>query len=189
MKYALLSILMFASPLVSSLAQAGDWEISVAAATEEYRADFRSERGLEPADPLGYFLSQEGDETIARTYFTDNGVLRAFDYGCHAHGDHAHCHQEGKADLGAYERSSALYSAAELQKAIPLALEFFAANVAPATAVSSLQLWEAAENIRFVIGYEKDGQAQEFFLGCHYHGSEMDCHRKRDAGPGQPAKN
>lgn len=170
---------------------ASAWESSIAAATDAYRTDFLAERGSAAAEPVGYFFELEGEEVLTSVYFLDGGDLRAYVYGCHEHGPgEFDCHREDRADLGTYGRSSILYSAAEMQKSLPLALELFAAKVGPVESLRSIKLWEAEENIRFVMAYEPAGQAgQVFYQACHYHGAEMDCHRKRDAGPGEPGKN
>ncbi len=88
---------------------------------------------------------------------------------------------------GTYSRLSSRYSAAEMAKAIEASLDIFVRKVAPESAIRSMKIWEADE-IRFSINYENNGSKQEF-MTCHYHGgSTMDCHRKGNAGPGEPDK-
>ena len=151
-----------------------------------YRQDYQSERGQNAPEPVGYFLEKEGDEIISSVYFVDGTSLLATIFGCHQHGAEFDCHKENRADLGAYRRSTSLYRAEEFQKSVPLALDFFAKNVAPESSVVALKFWEAEENIRFVVTYLANGAPKTFFLACHFHGGGLDCHRKRDAGPGEP---
>lgn len=182
MKYALLICLAFASPAFA----ASGWQQSVSAAADAYELDFRADHGQAASAPLGFFLEKEEDEFLTKVYFVDNGNLRTFDYGCHQHSpEEFDCHRENRADLGAYTRSTSQYGAAEMAKATGLALEIFVAKEAPESAITSIKAWEAEGNIRFAIRFEKEGEKSSF-LGCHYHGSEMDCHRKREAGPGEP---
>ena len=175
-----LALLLLTAPASAS------FEKATAAATDAYRADFQAEHGLAAPDPLGFFLESEEDEILSTVYFVKDGALAADVYGCHSHGpEEFDCHREDRKQLGAYERSTSLYSAAEMRQSVPLALEFFA-GVAPGAEVTSLKLWEAQENIRYVVGYRQNGQTKTYFLACHRHGAGIDCHRKRDAGPGQP---
>jgi len=180
--------LLALSILPASSFAATVFENATEAVTAAYRADFKAEKGLDAPEPVGFFLEKEEDEVIATIYFLEESSLRASVYGCHQHGAHYDCHKEDRAELGAYQRSTSLYSAAEMKKSVGLALEFFSKNIAPIEAIQSLKLWEAQENIRFIVAYKTQNSDQVFFQACHYHGSKMDCHRKRDAGPGEPAK-
>lgn len=174
--------------LTPALAQAAPstWELATGGATEAYLQDFRSESGRAAPEPIGYFLESAGDETLSRVYFADGTNLRAFDYGCHQHGRDFDCHRENRADLGAYRRSTQLYGAKEMKQSVPLAIELFESKIGPASTIRTMKFWEAEQNIRFVIGYEKSGITKTYFLACHFHGAELDCHYKRDAGPGEP---
>lgn len=183
----ILSVLALTILPISSIA-ASSFENAAEAVTAAYRADFKAEKGLDAPEPVGFFLELEEDEVLTTVYFLDGSSLRALVYGCHQHGNNFDCHKEDRAELGAYQRSTNLYSAAEMNKSIGLALEFFSKNIAPKETVKSLKLWEAQENIRFIVAYEKQNSKHIFFQACHYHGGKMDCHRKRDAGPGEPAK-
>jgi hypothetical protein len=183
-----LSLLLALALLPASTFAASSFENATEAATAAYRADFKAEKGLDAPEPVGFRLESEEDEVLTTVYFLDGSNLRATIYGCHQHGAQYDCHKEDRAELGAYRRSTNLYSAAEMKKSVGLALEFFGKNVAPVETIQSLKLWEAEENIRFIVAYKKQNSDQVFFQACHYHGKEMDCHRKRDAGPGEPAK-
>jgi|GEM_PF-3041729 len=165
------------------------WQYVTSEATESYSIDYKTDRGQNAPEPAGFSLVREGEETVAKVYYLDASALNSYSYGCHLHGDHAHCHQEGKAEHGSYARLSSKYNAAEMAKAIEASLDIFVRKVAPESAIQSMKIWEAEEMIRFSIAYEKSGPKQEF-LACHYHsGTEMDCHRKGNAGPGEPDKN
>jgi len=177
---AILALLSFSAPALASFSEA------TVASTSSYRKDYQAERGVKAPEPVGYFLEKEGEEVISSVYFLDGNSLLATIYGCHQHGAEFDCHKENRADLGAYHRSSSLYRAEEFQQSVPLALDFFTKNVAPESSVVAVKFWEAEENIRFVITYLAGETKKTFFLGCHFHGSSMDCHRKRDAGPGEP---
>jgi hypothetical protein len=172
---------------------ASNFENAMIGSTQSYRADFQSENGKVAPEPYGYFLENEGDETLSTVFHEDwihqesNKYLAASVYGCHEHKPgEFDCHKEDKKNLGDYSRSTNLYNADEMKKSLPLALEFFVRNVAPESTISSVKLWEAFSNIRYVVQYKKDNSIQSYFLACHYHSGEMDCHRKRDAGPGEP---
>lgn len=182
MKYALLLTLAFSTPAFA----ASGWEQSITAASSAYELDYKADQGRSASAPAGFFLERGDGEYLTRVYFVEETALRAFDYGCHQHSaEEFDCHRENRADLGAYTRSSSLYSAAEIAKATGLALELFESKEASESAITSLKAWEAEGNIRFSIRFEKEGEKSSF-IACHYHGSEMDCHRKRDAGPGEP---
>jgi hypothetical protein len=181
-------MLMLLSLLISTQGfSASNFENAMIGSTLSYRADFQSENGKVAPEPYGYFLENEGDETLSTVFHEDNKNLAAVIYGCHEHtlGEYD-CHKEDRKILGAYSRSTNLYNAAEMQKSLPLALEFFVKNVAPEASIQNIKLWEAVSNIRYVINYKKGEKTESYFLACHYHGGEMDCHRKRDAGPGEP---
>lgn len=178
---ALLALLISAPAFAAS-----PYESATVAAITAFRLDFKSEKGVDAPQPLGYFLENESEEILTTVYFLDGADLKADVYGCHQHGANFDCHREDRATLGSYTRSSSLYSAELLNKSVPLALDFFEANVAPVSTVKSVKLWEAEQNIRYSITFEKNGTEQKFFIGCHFHGGGMDCHRKRDAGPGEP---
>jgi hypothetical protein len=170
---------------LSTFAAGSDWQHTTVEATESYAVDYKSDYNKTASEPVGFGLVREGDELIASVYYTEAGVLRSYSYGCHPHGDHAHCHQEGKGEHGTYSRISNKYSASEMAKSIEAALDIFVRKVAPESAIKSMKIWEA-EDIRFSISYDKNGPKQEF-MTCHYHGgSTMDCHRKGNAGPGEP---
>lgn len=180
------AIVLLALAISSPAFAASGWQQSVSAAASAYELDFQADHGQAASAPLGFSLEKEEDEILTRVYFVDSGNLRAFDYGCHQHSaEEFDCHRENRADLGAYTRSTSLYSAAEMAKATGLAIELFAAKEAPESAIKSIKAWEAEGNIRFSIRFEKEGEKSSF-IACHYHGTEMDCHRKRDAGPGEP---
>lgn len=182
MKALLLLALASSSPAFA----ASGWQQSVSAAASSYELDYQADQGRAASSPLGFFLEKGDGEFLTRVYFVEEGSLRAFDYGCHQHSaDEFDCHRENRADLDAYARSSSLYSAAEFAKATGLAIELFVSKEAPEAAITSIKTWEAEGNIRFSIRFEKE-EEKSSFIACHYHGSEMDCHRKRDAGPGEP---
>lgn len=164
------------------------WETSTEVATEAYRLDFKAERGQEASAPVGFSLLRGDEETITQVYFLDSGILRSFTYGCHLHDSQFDCHREDRGEHGTFVRPTSKYDAAEMAKAIEASLDIFVRKVAPESAIKSIKIWEAEEMIRFSIAYEKSGSKQEF-LACHYHtGTEMDCHRKGNSGPGEPNK-
>lgn len=182
MKSLLVIALAFSSPAFA----ASDWQQSVAASASAYKLDFQADSGRAAESPLGFFLEKGDHEVLSRVYFLEGNSLRAFDYGCHQHSaEEFDCHRENRLDLGSYSRSSSRYSAEEMARATGYAIELFAAKEAPESAITSIKAWEAEDNIRFAIKFEKEGEKSSF-MACHYHGSEMDCHRKRDAGPGEP---
>jgi hypothetical protein len=162
-------------------------ELAFDGATTAYRADFQTENGRPAPQPYGYFFEKEEGEILSTVFFPENSKMTASVYGCHEHQPgEFDCHKENKLEIGEYARSTNLYSAEEMKKSLPLALDFFTKNVAPEETILTVKLWEAFSNIRFVINYKKGNARVQYFLACHYHGTEMDCHFKRDAGPGQP---
>jgi hypothetical protein len=164
------------------------WQPVTIESAESYAVDFKTEFEKTAAEPVGFNIVREGEELVSTVFFTDGAALRSYSYGCHLHGDHAHCHQEGKAEHGNYSRLTSKYNAAEMAKSIEAALDIFVRKVAPEAAIESMKIWEAEEMIRFSISYKKNGPKKEF-MACHYHaGTEMDCHRKGNAGPGEPKK-
>lgn len=172
---------------LSSFAAGSAWQYAAIEANESYVVDYKSDHNQAASGPVGFGLAREGDELIASVYYTEAGALRSYGYGCHSHGDHAHCHQESKGEHGNYARLTNKYKAEEMIKAIEAAMEMFVRKVALESAIKSMKIWEA-EDIRFSINYDKNGPKQEF-MACHYHsGTEMDCHRKGSAGPGEPDK-
>lgn len=180
-------ILSLVLSLLSSNAQAASiQEDALRSATANYRQVYQAERNMPAPEPLGFSLSIWPHDVMATVFSVADGKLSAFESACHYHGTDMDCHERSSAELGEYTRSSAMYSVTEMEKALGLAADFLAQTV-PGAILRKADLWEAQKNIRFVLGFEKDGQAQEIFVGCHYHGAEMDCHRKRDAGPGRPA--
>lgn len=181
-----MKLLLLALTLSSPAFAASGWQQSISAAASAYELDFQADQGRTAVTPVGFFLEKGDGEFLTRVYFEESGTLRAFDYGCHQHSaEEFDCHRENRADLGAYARSTSLYDAAEMAKATGLALDLFVSKEAPESAITSIKAWEAEGNIRFSIRFEKEGEKSSF-IACHYHGSEMDCHRKRDAGPGEP---
>ncbi len=170
-----------------SVFAASNFELAAAASTESYRTDFQSENGRSAPEPYGYFLERETAEILSTVFFDENRKMTASTYGCHDHRPgEFDCHKEDKRTLGAYSRTTAIYNAEEMKKSIPLAIDFFSKSVAPESSIISLKLWEAHSNIRYVVEYLKGTTKTRYFLACHYHDGEMDCHHKRDAGPGEP---
>ncbi len=185
MKYVLFAMMILAP---TSGFAASVWETSMEEATKAYRLDYKADYGREAAEPVGFALQSGDDETITKVYFVDSGALRSFTYGCHQHGNHFDCHREDRGEHGGYVRPSSKYNVAEMSKAVEASLDIFIRKVAPESAIKSMKIWEAEDLIRFSIDYDKAGPRQEF-LACHYHsGSEMDCHRKGNAGPSEPER-
>jgi len=183
MKLSLIALLSLA-PISSHAASA--WENATVEATEAYRKDFKAERGQEASEPLGFALERGDDEVITKVYYVDGGKLLSFTYGCHVHGSHFDCHKEDRGTHGVYKRLTNRYKAAEMAKSVGAALELFVRKVGPEASIRTMKFWEAEELLRFSISFEKAGQE---FMSCHYHdGAEMDCHRKGNAGPGEPDK-
>jgi len=167
---------------------ASSWESSTEAAAVAYRKDYKAERGNEAAEPVGIAMERGDGEIITTVYFQDGEIHRSYIYGCHKHGAGFDCHKEDRGEYGAYKRLSNHYKAEEMAKSIAAALEMFVRKVGPESLIRTMKLWEAEELIRFSITYQKDGIKNEF-MACHYHdGKEMDCHRKGNAGPGEPGK-
>jgi hypothetical protein len=167
---------------------ASSWENATKAATEAYRQDFKAERGMDAAEPVGFSMERGDEEIITKVYYLEAGVLRSYVYGCHQHGAHFDCHKEDRGEHGAYRRLTNNYNAAAMAQTVVAVLDLFKLKVAPEAAVQTMKLWEAEDSVRFSIGYEKAGRKMEFMM-CHFHGGkEIDCHRKGNAGPGEPEK-
>ena len=186
MKYTFFLLLAF-----SSFAHAAsDWQLAASAATSEYQKDYKSEKGMEAEAPLGLFLVREEEELISKVYYSEGNKLLSFTYGCHLHSaEEFDCHKEDRADHGGYTRLGNAYNTQALVESIPAALEVFTRKLGPESLITSMKLWQAEDLIRFVISYEKNGPKKDF-LACHFHGgtTELDCHRKSSAGPGEPEK-
>ncbi len=176
--------LLLANPAAAS------WIPSTEAAIQAFRADYKTDTGRElNKETLGFRLEKHEDETLVRVYFQNGEMLDANDYGCHLHSaNEFDCHKEDRASLGAYKRSSKLYTIQNLSESLGLAIELFVQKVATESSIQKIKLWEAEQNIRVVLSYDKAGKTANEFIACHFHGAHMDCHRKRDAGPGEPDK-
>ncbi len=166
---------------------ASNFEYAFSGSTEAYQTDFQTDNGRPAPQPYGYFLEKEENEILSTVFFEENRKLTGSVYGCHEHSPGEYdCHRENKLTLSDFSRSSNLYGVEEMKQSVPLAIEFFAQNVAPESDIVSLKFWEAFSNIRYVVTYKKGENVNQYFLACHFHGGGLDCHRKRDAGPGEP---
>lgn len=72
-----------------------------------------------------------------------------------------------------------------LQESFEGASEEFAKRVAPLAQMTSVKLWVRGAYVYFRIEWDKAGVAQTSFMGCHQHGSHVDCHRSTRPGAGE----
>lgn len=166
---------------------ASNFEYAFLGSTQSYQNDFQTENGRPAPQPYGYFFEKEESEILSTVFFEENRKMTGSIYGCHEHSPgEFDCHRENKLVLGDYSRSSNLYSVEEMKQSLPLAIEFFTQNVGAKSDIVTIKLWEAFSNIRYVMTYKKGETVSQYFIACHFHGNGLDCHRKRDAGPGEP---
>lgn len=170
-----------------SLARATEAERIQAALTEAlglYQAEFQAEEGRPLADELLGFEWQRLSNESNLLFFEVKGSdqLGAELYGCHEHGDEAHCDYEESKKPQSYQVPLRNFKLNEMRTAFGEALQLIASRIQPLDQFTSIKIWQDGHDLQVAARSDRGVSA----LMCHHHAGALDCHRQRQVGAGEP---
>ncbi|KHD89097.1 MAG: hypothetical protein OM95_04490 [Bdellovibrio sp. ArHS] len=193
MKKLLISIILIFSPLVFAHDHTTDLGIlnrsKVGAATAAALEMFETS-GI----GLIYSFQTESvqEDATAKIYYVAQNTVKSASYDCHFHThdnvQEAHCHEGPELPSMPSSAPSLSFNVDSFLEALASSLDIFERKVSSLDNLRAIKMWQATSEMSVALTSVLNGVESKSYFMCHIHsGSEIDCHRTRNAGPDEPS--
>ncbi|KYG70400.1 hypothetical protein AZI85_00120 [Bdellovibrio bacteriovorus] len=132
------------------------------------------------------------DEALSKIYFVTENTVKSASYDCHfhAHGDEqqAHCHEGGELNNVPSTAPALSFNVDAYLEGLASSMDVFERKISSLDNLTSIKMWQNTTEMFVTLSSSVNGVEAKAHFMCHIHaGTEIDCHRSRNAGPGEPS--
>ncbi|WP_413568798.1 hypothetical protein ACLWBD_14980 [Bdellovibrio sp. HCB117] len=132
------------------------------------------------------------DEAASKIYFVAENAVKSASYDCHFHSQdgehHAHCHEGAELNNTPSTAPSLSFNVDAYLEGLASSMDVFERKISSLDSLASIKMWQNATEMFVTLSSLVNGVETKAHFMCHIHaGTEIDCHRSRNAGPGEPS--